>query len=143
MVDERTSRRIGVDWWNVGFWIVQAFLAFMFLYAGLMKTTRSPEGLVELGWSWAATMPAGFIFVLGVMELLGALGIILPAATRILPWLTPLAAAGMVLVQIAAIILHGARGETAETIGLNLVLLAAALFVIWGRLRKRAVAGRV
>jgi len=114
----------------------------MFLYAGIMKVTRTPEGLVELGWSWATTIPTWFIVFLGAMEVLGAIGIVLPALTSILPWLTPLAAAGMALVQIAAMVLHGNRGETADTIALNLVLLASALFVVWGRSRKRVIGVR-
>lgn len=141
MSENLTARR-GIDWWSVALWIVQAFLAFMFFFAGLMKTTRSPEGLVELGWAWATTMPAWFIVFLGVIEILGAIGIILPAASRILPWLTPLAAAGMAFVQISAITLHTARGETADTIGLNLVLLLLALLVVWGRWIKRFIVAR-
>lgn len=136
------AARRGIDWWSVALWTIQAFLAFMFFYAGLMKTTRSPEGLVELGWAWATSLPAWFIVVLGVVEILGAIGIILPAASRILPWLTPLAAGGMAIVQISAMILHAVRGETAGTVGLNLVLFVLALTVIWGRLIKRRVAAR-
>lgn len=95
-----------------------------------------------MGWTWALTMPPAFILFLGVMEILGAIGIIAPAVTRILPFLTPLAAAGMAFVQVSAIVLHGVRGETATSLPLNLVLLALALFVLWGRTRKAPIAGR-
>lgn len=73
---------------------------------------------------------------------MGAVGIMLPAATCILPWLTPAVAVGMALVQVAAIILHGIRGETNDTITLSLTLLAAALLILWGRTRRRAIAPR-
>lgn len=140
-MSETTQRN--TDWWSIGLWVVQAFLACMFFYAGLMKTTQSPDALAaNMGWHWATTLPAWFIFFIGVMELLGAIGMVFPTATRILPWLTPLAAAGMVVVQIAAIILHGVRGETAGTIVLNLILLIAALFVIWGRMKARPIIAR-
>lgn len=131
-----------IDRWGVALWIVQGLLAFMYVYAGFMKTTLSPEGLVGIGWAWAMAVPAWFIVAIGVVEFLGAAGVILPAATRIMPRLTVLAASGLALLQVCAIILHAARGETAGTIGLNLVLLAAALCVAWGRLRKRPIAPR-
>lgn len=131
------------DGWTIGLWLVQALLAFMFLFAGYMKTTSTPDALAQqMGWHWATTLPAWFILFIGVMEILGAIGIILPAALRIQPWLTPLAALGMVIIQLAAIVLHGVRGETAGTIILNLVLLIAALFVIWGRIKMRPVTAR-
>jgi hypothetical protein len=62
-----------------------------------------------------------------------ALGIILPILTGILPWLTPLAAIGFLIIQVLAIGLHARRDETAKTVALNLVLLALSVFVIWGR----------
>lgn len=131
-----------IRWWNIALWAAQALLAFLFLYAGIMKVTQSPQALAEMGWTWALTMPPAFILFLGVMEILGAIGIIAPAVTRILPFLTPLAAAGMAFVQVSAIVLHGVRGETATSLPLNLVLLALALFVLWGRTRKAPIAGR-
>lgn len=130
------------DGWAIALWLIQALLAVMFLYAGIMKATSTPEALAEMGWHWATTLPVWFILFVGVAEILGAVGIILPAATRILPWLTPLAAVGMVVVQVAAIILHGVRGETTGTIILNLILLVAALFVIFGRTKIRPITAR-
>ena len=140
-MDEHGTKK-HLDWWAVGLWASQLILAAIFLYAGFMKLGRSPEGLAELGWTWAMDLPLPFIRFIGAMEILGAVGIILPAASRILPWLTPLAAAGMAFVQISAIILHGARGETAETVWFNLTLLALSAFVLWGRLSKRPVSPR-
>lgn len=129
-------------WWNIALWVAQTLLAFLFLYAGIMKVTQSPQALAEMGWTWALAMPPAFILFLGVMEVLGAIGIIAPAATRVLPFLTPMAAAGMAFVQVSAIVLHGVRGETAASLPFNLVLLALALFVVWGRTRKAPIAAR-
>lgn len=131
-----------IRWWSIGLWVAQGLLAFFFLYAGILKTTQSPQALADIGWGWALTMPPAFILFLGVMEVLGAIGIIAPAATRFLPFLTPLAAAGMAFVQVSAIVLHGVRGETATSLPLNLVVLALAFFVIWGRTRKAPIAAR-
>ena len=128
--------------WNLPLWVAQVFLAAMFAIAGFLKISQSPEAMAAMGWHWALSMPPAFIVTLGVLELLGAIGIILPALTRILPLLTPAAAAGMVLTQLGAIALHASRGETAETIWFNLLLLAAALFVLWGRTRKAPISPR-
>lgn len=125
--------------WTIGLWVAQVLLAALFLYAGITKATQPPETLAAMGWDWALTLPAAFIVFLGIMEILGAIGIVLPAATRILPILTPMAALGMAIVQVSAMVLHGMRGES---IVLNLALLALALFVLWGRTRKAPIAGR-
>lgn len=119
------------NWWVISLWTVQIFLAFMFSYAGFMKLTKSAQGLSDIGWHWATTLPLNFIRFLAVMELLAAIGIILPSLTGILPYLGNLAAIGMILIQIAAIILHAKRQETSSTIALNLILLAAAVFIAW------------
>jgi hypothetical protein len=80
---------------------------------------------------WAPEMPRLTRFI-GVMEILGALGMLLPIPTNILPWLTPLAAIGFVVIQILAIGLHLRRGE-ARVLPMNIVILALSIFVVWGR----------
>jgi DoxX-like family len=139
MTSEITGKARG---WNVTLWSAQALLAAMYAFAGYQKVMKSPQGLTDLGWTWALTISPEFIVGLGVAELLGTVGILLPAATRILPSLTLAAAAGMTVVQLSAIGLHGVRGETAQTIPLNLVLLITSLFVIWGRMQKAPLAQR-
>lgn len=137
-----SSETRGVNWWNVALWVAQVFLAAMFLFAGYAKMFNTPEVLAaEMGMGWALTFPAWFVLFLGSAEFLGGIGVILPAATRIMPWLTPLAAVGFVIVQVAAMILHASRGEFA-VLPFNVLLLAAALFVVWGRTRKVPVAPR-
>ena len=129
-------------WWNVGLWTAQVLLALVYLAAGGMKLFQPIETLAAAGMAYVTTMPELFIRSVGVLEILGAIGVVLPALTHIRPMLTPAAAVGLSLVQVSAIILHALRGETAMTLPMNLVLLALALFVVWGRTRKAPIAAR-
>lgn len=139
-LDAGAVRRI--NWWNIGLWVAQVLLAVVYLMAGGMKLTQPMTGLAAMGMGYATQLPELFVRFVGLMEVLGAVGLIAPAATRILPFLTPLAAAGLAFVQVSAIVLHALRGETAMTLPVNLVLLALALFVLWGRTRKAKIAPR-
>jgi hypothetical protein len=131
-----------LNWWSLALWVVQIGLALLYFAAGGAKLILSIDELAAAGMGFVTSVPVGFTRLIGILEILGALGLILPTATRILPWLTPLAAVGLSLVQVGAIITHALRGETAMTLPVNLVLLALALFVIWGRLRKARIASR-
>jgi hypothetical protein len=82
-----------------------------------------------------------FVRFIGTMELLGAVGLIMPPLTRILSWLTP-AAAGLAFVLVSAIVFHAMRGETGQTLPINLVLLALSLFILSGRVQARPIAPR-
>ena len=116
---------------NIALWIVQILLAFAFLMAGTLKATQPIERLAQR-MTWVKAVPSWTVRLIGILEILGAIGLILPIVTGILPWLTPLAAAGLVLTMIGAIILHGRRGEY-PNLGSNVVLLLLALFVVIGR----------
>lgn len=116
---------------NIALWIVQALLAVAFLGAGAMKLTQPKEKLVT-SLAWAESFSPTSIKLIGAAEILGALGLVLPALTGIAPVLTPLAAVGLAVVMVGAIVTHGRRGET-PMIAVNAVLLALALFVAWGR----------
>jgi len=116
---------------NIALWFVQGLLALMFLYAGGRKAFL-PLPTVKKDFPWANSIPAGLTRFIGISELLGALGLVLPAVTGILPWLTLAAASGLVLVMIGAAGFHVSHQEFSP-IGLNLVLLALALFVVIGR----------
>jgi putative oxidoreductase len=95
---------------HLGLWVVQGLLGAMFLAVGAMKATQPIAALVDtLGWP--AAVPAALVRVIGVAELLGALGLILPAATRVKPMLTPLAGVGLAMVMLLATIVHISRGE--------------------------------
>ena len=127
--------------WNIGLWVAQAVLAAVYVMAGFMKLTQPIDALVASGMGYAGDYPELLTRFIGTMEVLGAIGIILPAATRIAPFLTPLAALGFSTIQVLAIGLHTMRGEF-QVLPVNLVLLALSLFVLWGRLRKAPIAPR-
>ena len=112
-------------------WIVQALLALAFLMAGVMKATQPREKLAER-MTWVEDFSPRIVKGIGTLEVLGAVGVILPALTGILPWLTPLAAAGLILTMIGAMLTHIRRGELSR-IGANVVLLMMATFVIYAR----------
>lgn len=127
--------------WNTGLWVAQGLLAAVYAMAGFMKLTQPIEALVASGMTYAGDYPEMLTRFIGTMELLGAIGIILPAATRILPGLTPLAALGFSVIQVLAMGVHISRGEV-MVLPMNLLLLALSLFVLWGRTRKAPISAR-
>jgi len=127
--------------WNIALWAAQVLLALVYLMAGIMKITQPIDALVASGMGYAGDFPALLTRFIGSVEVLGAIGIILPALTRILPRLTPLAALGFAAIQVLAFALHLTRGEFA-ILPVNLILLAVALFVFWGRTRKAPITPR-
>jgi putative oxidoreductase len=125
---------------HVGLWVVQGLLGAMFLAVGAMKATQPIAVLVDtLGWP--AAVPPALVRVIGVAEFLGGLGLILPAATRVKPMLTPLAAVGLATVLLFATMFHISRGELGA-LPLPLVLGAVAAFIAWGRAAKAPIAPR-
>jgi len=116
---------------NVFLWIVAGLLALAFLGAGAMKLSQPREKLAA-SMGWVNDFSAPMVKTIGALEVLGALGLILPAVTGIAPILTPLAAVGLLLIMIGAIVTHLRRGE-ARTIVVNVVLLLLAAVVAWGR----------
>lgn len=125
--------------WHVTLWIAQILLAGMFLAAGVMKTL-TPIAELSQSLPMAAEMPILTRFI-GIVELAGGLGLLLPAALRIWPQLTVLAAAGLGLVMVLALIFHIARGEYAS-IGINIALGTVSTFIAWGRLHKAPIISR-
>jgi hypothetical protein len=126
--------------WNLSFWILQVLLAAMFGMAGAMKSTAPIE---QLGKSlpWVLQSPVALVRFIGISELAGALGLILPAATRIAPFLTPLAAAGLTVVMVLAVGFHVMHGMAA-TLGVPVVLGLLTAFVAWGRFVKAPISPR-
>lgn len=116
---------------QVFLWIVAGLLALAFLAAGGMKLTQPREKLAA-SMGWVEDFSAPMVKLIGGLEVLAALGLILPGLTGIAPVLTPLAAAGLVLVMIGAIVVHLRRGEH-QMIVANAVLLLLAAVVAWGR----------
>lgn len=116
---------------NIALWVAQIVLAVLFGMAGFMKATQPKEKLADR-MKWVEDFSPGTIRVIGILEVLAAIGLILPAVTGILPVLTPLAAAGLALTMIGAIIVHLRRGEYMGIL-VNVLLLALSVFVAYGR----------
>jgi hypothetical protein len=116
---------------NITLWITQVVLALAVLIAGLMKLARSHDELIE-SMGWPEDFSVATVKLIGVAEMLAALGLILPGVTGIATVLTPLAAAGLALIQIAAVRLHLQRRER-EVVFVNIALILLAVFVAWGR----------
>jgi hypothetical protein len=114
---------------TVAYWIVAALLALLYLYSGGLKVLRSPDQLRPM-MGWIDTVPLRLVRTIGVLEVLGAIGLILPPLTGIAPVLALAAAVGLVLIQVGGISLHLSRGET-KVIWLNVVLLVLAGVEIW------------
>ena len=128
--------------WLVGIWSAQILLALLFGAAGAMKVTMSPEALAAAGMSEALVLPPWLLHFIGLSELAGAVGIVLPTLTGIMPRLTPLAALGLTTIQVLAIGFHLGRGEFAAMAPINLTLLGLSLFVLWGRTRRSTAVAR-
>ena len=113
-------------------WIVQGLLALAFLLAGVMKTFMPLEGLKK-NMTWVGNVPARLVRFIGIVEILGALGLVLPKLTKILPQLTIAAAIGLILVMVSAVVFHATRKEYSN-IGTNIVVLLLAAFIAVGYL---------
>ncbi len=111
---------------NIALWIVQIILGLAFIMFGSMKALQYEKAKASL--PWVKDYSKGLITFIGVSEMLGGLGLILPYALGIAPILTPIAAYGLGLVMILAAIFHAKRKEN-QAVGMNIIFLALALFV--------------
>lgn len=116
---------------NVALWIVQVLLAGMFSMTGFGKLTQPREKLIEMT-PYAEDFAQPALRGIGTLEALAAVGLLLPSITGILPWLSPLAAVGLIFLMIGAMLTHYRRKEY-PFIAVNVVLLALAAFVVYGR----------
>ncbi|MFI5892180.1 DoxX family protein [Actinoplanes sp. NPDC051513] len=118
---------------NLALWIAAALLAAVALTGGITKTFVPRKKLAAAhGGGWTGDASDGFVKTLGVLELLAAAGLILPAVLDIAPVLVPVTALCWVALMVGAMITHGRRGETGLVL-LNLAYLALAAFIAWGR----------
>ena len=127
---------------NILLWVLQALLAAAFFAHGLLLLMPPPDIAAQM----TAELPRGFWVFLGWAEVAAAIGITLPGATRIQPWLVPLAAAGIMFVMVSATIWHVVRGEISSAI-VTLVLLVMSTYVAYMRwrlypIRPRSAAAR-
>ncbi|MGO4541803.1 DoxX family protein [Paenibacillus sp. 2TAB19] len=116
---------------NIALWVAQILLGLMFLMAGVMKTFNPSK--VRETMSWAKNGSTGYILFVGISELLGGLGLLLPGALDIAPILTGIAAIGLAVIMVLAIAFHVKHKEN-QAIGMNVVLLLLAVFIAVGRL---------
>lgn len=117
---------------NILLWGLQAALAAVFLSAGLTKIAKPKEELVAPLGEWVRSFSAPGLKLLGVIEVLGAVGLIVPPLVGVAPVLSPLAAVGIIVIMVGAIVAH-ARDSAGSKIAMNVVLGVLAAVVVWGR----------
>ncbi len=117
---------------NVILWILQVLIGIAFIGAGYNHAFRQEQAKQQPQMAWMKAVSSGTLTFIGVAEILGGIGLILPALTNILPVLTPLAGVGLALIMLLAAIFHFRRGET-QGIIINIVLGALAAFIAYGR----------
>ena len=126
---EQTQKKRSVL--NIALWVLQVLLAILYLNAGFLKTFKPIQDIASQIF-WAPRLPVLLVRFIGISELLGAMGLILPAALKIRPQLTTLAAAGLTIIMLLANIYHIAQGEL-FVLPMTGVLLVMAAFVAYGR----------
>ncbi|WP_018690412.1 DoxX family protein [Ahrensia kielensis] len=137
-----TTMKPASNKWNVGLWVAAVLLALLYAMSVYMKLFLSHTEMVQMGLAWAENAPIAFVRFIGIAELLGIIGLILPAATRIMPKLTIYAAMGLAAIQVLAIPFHMYRGEF-TALPFNLIYLGLAILIIWGRSKKAPIAARI
>ena len=120
---------------HITLWIAQVLLAAILIWAAGMKLFQPIEELAMM-WPWTGQVSPALVKLTGIIDILGALGLILPSLLRIKPNLTPIAAIGVIALMVCASIFHIVRGEAAA-IGVNIVFALVAGFIAWGRLRMK------
>ncbi|MEM9955484.1 MAG: DoxX family protein [Chloroflexota bacterium] len=119
-----------MDFVQIGLWIVQGLVGLAFLGAGFMKLTQPEEKLIDNGMTFIEDIGINATRGIGLLEVLGGLGILLPVPLNILPVLTPLAALGLMIVMVGALLTHLRRGETSSVVP-NVVLGALVTIVFF------------
>jgi uncharacterized membrane protein YphA (DoxX/SURF4 family) len=132
MTNQKNNKAI-----NIVLWVAQGLLAVMFIMAGMMKASQPIAALAE-SLPWVTSTPIGLVRFIGISELFGGIGLLLPSVFRIKPLLTVWAALGLALVMVLAAGFHASRGEYSN-IGMNIVLIGVALFIAWGRSKKAII----
>ena len=125
---------------RIGLWIAQVLVFVAFTLFGSMKFFVPIDELAAM-WIWPGVVPPWFLHLIGLLDIAGGLGILLPALTRIQPRLGVAAAVGCVLLQISAVVFHTIRGEC-RALPLNFILLALSVFILWGRGTKVPITAR-
>jgi len=117
---------------NTTLWIAQGILAILFAYSGFCKSILSERQLIAKGQTGVVDLPAPLIHSIGVSEILGAVGVIVPWYTGISPVLTPISAVCFAVIMVLAARIHY-RLKEPQNIAINTVTFLLAVFVAWGR----------
>jgi VIT1/CCC1 family predicted Fe2+/Mn2+ transporter len=117
---------------NTFLWIVQGMLAAVFMMTGIMKLVQKKEAMADK-MGFVEDFSQKQVTGIGALELMGAMGLILPWATGILPWLTPIAAVGLAMTMVGAFLTHLRRKELIPMGIVNIVLFSMAIFIAYGR----------
>ena len=125
---------------NTMLWVVAAMLAAAFLAGGVVKLVRPREELATSGFAFVEDLGDGAVKAIGVLEVLAAVGLVLPAALGVLPVLVPVTAVALAVLMVGAVLTHLRRHE-AQVIAVPLLLLALSLLVAWGRLGPASFTG--
>jgi DoxX-like family len=136
-MNENTTNGKG---WTIALWAAQLLLAAAYGLFGSMKATQPLDQLAAM-MQWIPDFSPLFVRTLGVVEVLGAIGLILPSLSRIQPRLTVISALCILVHQFCAVALHASKGEFG-VLGLNFVLIALAAFIFWGRRSKAVITPR-
>ncbi|GMK37326.1 hypothetical protein PCCS19_03790 [Paenibacillus sp. CCS19] len=115
---------------NIALWIAQGLMALAFIMAGMMKSLNYEKARSSL--PWVKEYSKGFVNFIGIAELLGGIGLVLPWALDIAPVLTPLSAVGLGIIMVLAAAFHARRGEK-QGIVINIIMLALFVFIAIGR----------
>lgn len=118
---------------NLLLWIGQVLLAVVLLGVGYSHSLGFDQASTRPGMGWMTAVGRERMLAIGILEILGAIGLIGPAVTGILPWLTPLAAASFALLMVFAIVLHARRPGEGMNIVVNVVLGLFAALIAFGR----------
>ncbi len=113
-------------------WVVQIVLALAFLGAGVMHATGRDRATG--GMAWMLAVAKSLLTTIGVLEILGAIGLVAPLAAGIATWLTPLAALALAVLMAFAAAFHARRSGELPNVAINLVLGLVAALVTWGRI---------
>lgn len=119
---------------SIALWVTQAFLAALFLFSGVMKFVMPVEEMTK-----QSSLPGSFFYFIGVMEVLGGIGLVLPALLRIWPFLTPLAACGLVIIMAGATVISTPMGWIAL---FPFLVGMMAAFIGYGRFRLQPIRSR-
>ena len=114
---------------TVAYWVLAVLLGTLYVYSGGRKVSQTKDQLRPM-MAWVDDLPLGLVRAIGVLELLGTVGLVVPPLTGVAPWLALAAAVGFVLLQVGAVDVHVSRGEVRD-LWLNVTLLVLAAITVW------------